>query len=163
MNAKAERVPLRREQQDAAAPPEINSKLTKFKLRLAYSPIHRWGIYAEERIPKGRKIMEYTGEKISRKETKRRYEEREENYLFTLNSYWTIDGAVGGSGAQYINHCCEPNCYSQIVKDHILYRAKREIQPGEELTIDYRFDKHVDRVECKCGSSGCRGTINLTE
>ncbi|HEU0119801.1 MAG TPA: SET domain-containing protein-lysine N-methyltransferase [Bryobacteraceae bacterium] len=163
MSADAERVPGRRKAADVAPPPEINSKLAKFKLRVAYSPIHRWGIYAEEKIPKGRKIMEYTGEKINRKETKRRYSEREEVYFFTLNPYWTIDGAVGGSGAQYINHCCEPNCYSQIVKEHILYRAKRDILPGEELTIDYRFDKNVDRVECKCGAAGCRGTINLTE
>ena len=163
MSTKAVRGPARRDKQPAATPPEINPKATKFKLRLAYSPIHRWGIYAEEVIPKGRKVIEYTGEKISRKETKRRYAEREENYLFTLNSYWTLDGAVGGSGAQYINHCCEPNCYAQIVNDHILYKSKREIQPGEELTLDYRFDKDVDRVECKCGSPACRGTINLKE
>lgn len=145
------------------ATPRIDPKATRFRLRLSPSPIHRWGIYAEEFIPKGRKIIEYTGEKISRKETKRRYYERTENYLFTLNTYWTIDGAVGGSGAQYINHCCEPNCYSQILKNHILYRAKRDIQPGEELTMDYRFDKNVERVECRCGVAGCRGTINLTE
>ncbi len=146
-----------------SARPEISPQATAFRLRLSHSPIHRWGVYAEELIPKGRKIIEYTGEKISRKETKRRFAEREENYLFTLNSYWTIDGAVGGSGAQYINHCCEPNCYAQIRKDHILYMAKREIKPGEELTIDYRFDKEVETVVCKCAAKGCRGTINLKE
>lgn len=163
MSAKAGRVPKGRTSEKSASTPQINPKATKFKLRLAYSPIHRWGIYAEELIPKGRKIIEYTGERISRRETKRRFEAREENYLFTLNSYWTLDGAVGGSGAEYINHCCEPNCYSQIVNEHILYRAKRDIQPGEELTIDYRFDKDVDTVICKCGAAGCRGTINLKE
>lgn len=161
MSAKTVRVSPRPGNPGAEPQPEISPRASKFRLRLAFSPIHRWGIYAEERIPKGRKIIEYTGEKISRKETKRRYSERQENYLFTLNSYWTVDGAVGGSGAQYINHCCEPNCYSQIVKDHILYRAKRDIEPGEELTIDYRFDKDVETVHCKCGAPGCRGTINL--
>lgn len=163
MSAKAGRAAVRRAKEPAAPEPGINPKAAKFKLRLSYSPIHRWGLYAEELIPKGRKIIEYTGEKISRRETKRRYEQREENYLFTLNTYWTIDGAVGGSGAQYINHSCEPNCVSQIVKEHILYKSLRDIQPGEELTIDYRFDKNVDRVECKCGTPKCRGTINLTE
>ena len=163
MSAKAGRVPAGRDEPNDAPAPVMDPKATNFRLRLAYSPIHRWGIYAEEPIPKGRKIMEYTGEKISRRETKRRYTEGKENYLFTLNSYWTLDGAVGGSGAQYINHCCEPNCYSQIVKEHILYKAKRAIQPGEELTIDYRFDKDVDRVVCKCGTAECRGTINLKE
>jgi len=163
MSAKAARVRQRPVQPDISNDPKIDPKATRFRLRLAYSPIHRWGVYAEEAIPKGRKIIEYTGEKISRRETKRRYEAREENYLFTLNSYWTVDGAVGGSGAQFINHCCDPNCYSSIQKGHILYLAKRNIQPGEELTVDYRFDKDVETVICKCGSPLCRGTINLKE
>ena len=33
-------------------------------------------------------------------------------YLFTLDNYWTLDGAVGGSGAELINHSCTPNLYS---------------------------------------------------
>jgi uncharacterized protein len=37
----------------------------------------------------------------------------------------------------------------------------RDIRPGEELTIDYHFDKKVERVLCRCGSPKCRGTINL--
>jgi len=27
--------------------------------------------------------------------------------------------------------------------------------------VDYRFEKHVDKVPCACGSPHCRGTINL--
>ena len=105
-------------------------------------------------------MIEYTGERISRAETKRRAE-APLNYLFTLDSYWTVDGAVGGSGAEFINHSCEPNLYSRIVGGHILYMSRRVIQPGEELTVDYRFDRDVERVPCSCGAPGCRGTINL--
>ena len=65
MSAKAVRVPAQQAKQTDAPAPGIDPKATCFKLRLAYSPIHRWGIYAEELIPKGRKVMEYTGEKIS--------------------------------------------------------------------------------------------------
>jgi SET domain-containing protein len=117
-------------------------------------------VFAEEPIPPGRKVIEYTGERISRRETKRRAE-RPLNYLFTLDSYWTIDGAVGGSGAEFINHSCDPNLYAKIVKGHILYMSKRAIAPGEELTVDYHFDKNVERVPCTCGSPKCRGTINV--
>ncbi len=146
----------------APAPPPINEKLACFKLSVRPSAIHRWGVYAEEEIPANRKIIEYTGERISRRETKRRAE-RPYNYLFTLNSYWTIDGAVGGSGAEYVNHCCEPNVYAKIVKEHILYYAKRRIRPGEELTLDYHFAKDVEKIPCSCGAPKCRGTINLLE
>ena len=61
-----------------------------------------------------------------------------------------------------INHSCEPNLYAWNFKKHILYMSKRIIKPGEELTIDHRFDKKkVERVPCLCGAKNCRGTINL--
>lgn len=117
-------------------------------------------MYADEPIPANRKIIEYTGEMINRKETKRRAASTDLIYLFTVNSYWTKDGSVGGSGAEYVNHSCEPNVRAWIVKDHILYMSMRAIKKGEELTIDYNFDKHVERVKCGCGAKTCRGTIN---
>ena len=140
--------------------PRLDPALCCFHLRLGRSQIHRWGVYAEERIPARRKVIEYTGEKISRRETKRRAES-DLNYLFTLDKYWTIDGAVNGSGAEFINHSCEPNIYAQIMRGHILYMSKRVIEPGEELTVDYHFDSHVEKVACSCGAPRCRGTINV--
>lgn len=142
------------------ASPQIDARYAHYRLSVAPSQIHRWGVYAEEFIPKKRKVMEYTGERISRRETKRR-SEGPLNYIFTLDKYWCLDGSVGGSGAEYINHCCDPNIYAWVFKGHILYMSKREIQPGEELTIDYHFDKHVERVACTCGAAKCRGTINV--
>jgi len=143
--------------------PRIDPDYTCFKIKLAKSKIHRWGLYAGEAIPAGRKVIEYRGERISRRETKRRADASEMIYLFTLDSYWTLDGSVGGSGAEYINHSCDPNLVTRIIKGHIIYMSDRDIKPGEELTVDYRFDKKVERVECKCGTPKCRGTINLTE
>lgn len=140
--------------------PRLDPRYCCFNMRLARSKIHRWGVYAAQRIPARRKVIEYTGERISRRETKRRAES-DLNYLFTLDKYWTIDGAVGGSGAEFINHSCEPNLYSQIMRGHILYMSKRVIQPGEELTVDYHFERNVDKVPCSCGTPGCRGTINV--
>jgi SET domain-containing protein len=141
--------------------PRIDRRYTCFGMKLAQSKIHRWGVYATESIPSGKKVIEYTGEKISRRETKRRADESDLIYLFTLDSYWTLDGSVGGSGAEYINHSCEPNLVARITQGHILYMSCRQIRAGEELTVDYHFDKKVERVACRCGAPKCRGTINL--
>src|SRR6185437_15084129 len=70
--------------------PEIVEKYASFKLEVRPSKIHRWGVYAVENIPAHRKVVEYTGERINRKETRRRSEEQARMiYLFTLDNYWT--------------------------------------------------------------------------
>lgn len=140
--------------------PAIDSRFTPYRLEIRESKIHRRGVYALERIPARRKVIEYTGERISRRETKRRGQ-GSITYLFTLDDYWTIDGAVGGSGAEIINHSCDPNLTSCILKGHILYLSRRVILPGEELTVDYRFSDKIEDVSCRCRSPRCRGTINL--
>ena len=139
--------------------PTINPRHTCFQLTIRPSVIHRWGVYTDEFIPRGRKVMEYTGERCSRRETRVR-SERPINYMFTLDNYWALDGSVGGSGAEFINHSCDPNIRAWICRGHILYMAKRDIQPGEELTVDYHFDPDVEMVPCRCGAVSCRGTIN---
>lgn len=140
--------------------PQIDARYVCFRLKIRKSKIHRFGVYADERIPANRKVIEYTGERISRRETKRRGNGRF-TYLFSLDSYWTLDGAFGGSGAEIINHSCEPNLRSCIFKGHILYYSNRVIQPGEELTVDYLFPGDIESVKCYCGARKCRGEINF--
>jgi SET domain-containing protein len=142
--------------------PSINPRYCRFKLEIRESRIHERGVYALEPIPARHKVIEYTGERISRRETKKRGQ-GDITYLFTLDDYWTLDGAFGGSGAEIINHSCDPNLYSWIFKGHILYMSLRAIRCGEELTVDYRFSDKIEKVRCACGSPGCRGMINLNE
>ena len=140
--------------------PAIDPRYSRFELVIRESRIHRRGVYTQECIPARQKVIEYTGERISRRETKRRGG-GSLTYLFTLDGYWNIDGAVGGSGAEIINHSCDPNLYAWILRGHILYMSRRLILPGEELTVDYCFPRDVVRVPCRCGARTCRGTINV--
>lgn len=140
--------------------PSIDSRYCRYRLEIRESRIHHRGVYALEPIPPRRKVIEYTGEKIGRRETKKRGQ-GEITYLFTLDDYWTLDGAIGGSGAEIINHSCDPNLYTWIFKGHILYMSKRAVRRGEELTVDYLFSDKIEKVRCQCGSGKCRGTINL--
>ena len=144
---------------DIIVTPRIDPRYAAFAMEVRPSLIHRWGVFAQERIPARRKVIEYTGERISRRETKRR-SERRHVYLFELDAYWALDGATGGSGAELINHCCEPNLGSMILKGHILYMSRRVIEPGEELTVDYYLSTDMGAVRCRCGAPGCRGVIN---
>jgi len=112
-------------------------------------------------------VIEYTGQRWSKralyKRARRmsRAQRRRMIYLARVNRYWILDGGVGGSGAQFINHSCEPNVVPRRLRGHILLFSRRAIGKGEELTWDYRFDKKTERIVCRCGSPKCRGTINL--
>ena len=141
-------------------------RTARFALEFRRSKIEGFGVYAKVDIPSRKLVIEYTGEKISEKEADRRYEKEPRGkaprhvYFFWLGRS-IIDGAVGGSGAEYINHSCEPNLITWETGRRILLVSKRAIRAGEELTYDYRFGADQDQYECKCGSRRCRGTINL--
>ena len=36
-------------------------------------------------------------------------------YMFRMDDLYVVDATVMGSAARFINHSCEPNCYSRIV------------------------------------------------
>ncbi len=59
--------------------PAIDPRYACFKLAIRESKIHHRGVYTLERIPPRRKVIEYTGERISRRETKRRGQGRVTN------------------------------------------------------------------------------------
>jgi SET domain-containing protein len=159
---KAAKSPAAKKSTRSSDIPRIDPRHAGFKLVVRPSKIHRWGVYAGEDIPARRKVIEYTGERISRRETRRRSDQQDKMiYLFTLDNYWTLDGAVGGSGAEFINHCCDPNIVTEIRNGHILYMSRRPIRRGEELTVDYHFGKDIEEVPCRCGAKTCRGTINV--
>jgi SET domain-containing protein len=142
------------------------SRTCPYKLRVFRSGIHRLGVRAGKSIPRGRKVIEYRGEKINRVETRRRFlqgspgRSHKLNYLAQLDPYWTIDGAVGGTGAELINHSCEPNLKLRKFRGRLWLFSMRRIRPGEELGYDYGFSETGKRVRCRCGSAMCRGTIN---
>jgi len=133
------------------------------KISVSKSKIHGTGVYAEENIKKGRRVIQYAGEKITSKEGTRRSEEHDVlTYVFILNDNYDIDGNVNGNDARYINHSCDPNCEIRIMKDKIYIYATREIKKGEELSYDYAFDAE-EQHKCFCGKKKCRGFLNEPE
>jgi len=41
--------------------------------------------------------------------------------------------------------------------------AIKDIQPGEEITIDYRYDGQSKKQRCYCGSEKCRGYLGISK
>jgi SET domain-containing protein len=139
----------------------ITLEHASFRLVARRSRIHRLGVFAGERIPRGRKVIEFTGERINFNETRRRWSPTL-NYLFGIDDNLFIDGAVGGSGAEYINHSCAPNLSARILRGHLLYFSTRTIGKGEELTVDYKYAGGGKQTHpCNCGAATCRGTMIL--
>lgn len=140
-------------------PPKLDPRFCRFALRCGASPIHRRGIFAAEKISARRRVIEYTGQKIDAREVWRR-RVRQHLYIFWLDEKWAIDGAIGGSGAEFINHSCEPNLYSRISRGRIFFISRRQIAAGEELTLDYNLDEGGADLPCSCGTKKCRASIN---
>jgi len=144
----------------------MNGKVDRMKVTYAEgitvkkSAIDGRGCFATIPFRKGRKIAEYVGEKISRRETARRLAGKRRIHICAIDTYWAIDGSIKGNGTQFINHSCEPNVSMRLMRGHLLFFALRDIEPGEELLLDYEWSYHSDRKSCQCGAPGCRGTIN---
>ncbi len=58
------------------------------------------------------------------------------------------------SGIDYINHSCQPNA---AARDRTVIYALRDIEPGEELTMDYRlWDLVPEGIACWCENGTCQ-------
>lgn len=129
-------------------------------LTVAKSAIHGRGCFATIPFARRKKIAEYTGERITNAEAERRGKPRRILRISGLDERWSIDGSRGGNGTHYINHSCRPNAFMQTIRGHLLVLALRDIEPGEEITVDYVATYHADDKRCTCKVPGCRGTIN---
>tara|TARA_Y100000588_G_C14125472_1_gene869201 strand:+ start:607 stop:1143 length:537 start_codon:yes stop_codon:yes gene_type:complete len=143
-------------------------------IQVEESAIHGTGIFARIDIPKGKKVIEYIGEKITKKESNKRSAELIEKnqgslthgavYIFELNKKYDIDGNVAENTARFINHSCNANCEPEILKKRIWLISTRKIKKGEELSYNYGFDLECyEEHECRCGSKKCVGYITAEE
>lgn len=137
--------------------------------KVASSSIHARGLFATADIAAETDIIQYVGEKISKKESTKRALEWEEKarktgsglvYIFELDEEWDIDGRRGRNPARYMNHSCDGNCEAINYEGEIWIVARRDIKEGEELTYDYGYDmEHFLDHPCECGADNCIGFI----
>ncbi|GAA39455.2 histone-lysine N-methyltransferase MLL3 [Clonorchis sinensis] len=143
----------------------------RYNVILARSQIQGLGLYAARNLSKHAFIIEYLGELIRNEVGNRRerlYELQNRGiYMFRVDEDSIVDATMCGGLARYINHSCEPNCTAEVLNcengSHIIIIASRDIEKGEELTYDYKFDieeERGDRIPCLCGAPNCRRWMN---
>ncbi|KAJ6731260.1 HISTONE-LYSINE N-METHYLTRANSFERASE SETD1 [Salix viminalis] len=141
-------------------------KARKKRLCFQRSKIHDWGLVAIESIEAEDFVIEYVGELIRPQISdirERLYEKMGigSSYLFRLDDGYVVDATKRGGIARFINHSCEPNCYTKVIsvegQKKIFIYAKRHIAAGEEITYNYKFPLEDKKIPCNCGSRKCRG------
>lgn len=146
----------------------ILKETSKESVGVYHSHIHGRGLFCLRDIEAGEMVIEYAGEVIRASLTDKRekyYDSKNIGcYMFKIDDHLVVDATMKGNAARFINHSCEPNCYSRVVdilgKKHILIFALRRIVQGEELTYDYKFPFEDIKIPCTCGSRRCRKYLN---
>lgn len=113
--------------------------------------INGLGLFTTEPIKKDTFIIEYIGEILTTEEAN----ERGGQYLFEINSKWTIDGTTRKNLARYINHSCRPNCETDTKEreKRVIIYARKNIKAGEELCYDYGksfWNDYIKPKGCRC-------------
>ena len=141
-------------------------KTRRFTVR--NSGIHGKGVFAATLIPKGERIIEYKGARMSENAADEKYgdDDSPHTFLFLLDDKTVIDANRRGNSARWINHSCNPNCETNEEDGRLFIDAIRDIRRGEELAYDYklivdeRYTPALKRLyACGCGARKCRGTI----
>lgn len=135
------------------------------------SSIHGRGVFATATIPRGERIIEYKGQRVTWDEAMKRPDSDPDDpahtFLFELADGRVIDARVRGNAARWINHSCAPNCVTfEDERGRVFIEARRTIKPGEELSYDYKLivdgrmsKKERESYACRCGKRSCRGTL----
>ncbi len=127
-------------------------------LQVARSALVGRGLFAGTFIARRTKIGEFEGEAIGLREARRRARDRSVIAIVELERH-AIDATATRRGFRYINHSCEPNTFMRCTAERAEFYARRDIEPGEELTVDYGESHHEGRLRCRCGAANCRGWI----
>ena len=126
-------------------------------VRVRPSPIAGDGLFVEVDVPAGTPLLRFGGRTVSTSELHElvRRVEADGGFVDTL----TIDDdshlvLPPGTVAHYGNHSCDPSTWLGAPLELV---ARRDLEPGAELTVDYGVisDDPSFRMECTCGTAAC--------
>ncbi|MCC7151489.1 MAG: SET domain-containing protein [Rubrivivax sp.] len=142
-----------------AAPLVVRPPWQKYAVDVRASLIDGHGVFAGEPIPRRRKIGEIRGESISVREARIRATRAARVMIVELSEKRAIDFSRSSDPMRFTNHSCGANARLCIRQGRVEFYALRDIQPDEEITVDYGETHHEGRLRCQCGAPGCRGAL----
>ncbi|MDH5507162.1 MAG: SET domain-containing protein-lysine N-methyltransferase [Anaerolineae bacterium] len=115
------------------------------------------GVYATENIKVG-ELLALWGGRVVHTDQFNTYPERTRQLSVQIEDEYYLVPIKPGEPADFVNHCCAPNAG---MSGQIGVVAMRDIQPGEEICIDYAMcdSSPYDEFTCVCGVPECRGKI----
>ncbi len=123
------------------------------------SHIEGRGLFTKISLRKRQKIGEFTGERITQREGRRRAKKLQCIAIVEINHQIAIDATNERSGFRFINHSCSPNTFMRIIGEHAEFYALHPIEAGTELTVDCYPSHHNGTLPCRCLSAECRGKL----
>ncbi len=119
------------------------------------SPIEGLGVFACERVPAGARVRTIAIEREVTRETPLRPERGERpEHCPRIRGRWLLLA----SPDRHYNHSCDPNAWKRFAGDAMEIVARRTIEPGDEITLDYLINNAGgDSWPCHCSAARCRG------
>lgn len=116
------------------------------------------GIFATAFIPAGDLILVWGGKIHTYDEYLQAPPQRQPHFIQVEEGLYLGGADEQPEPADFLNHSCDPTAG---MRGQIALIALRDIQPGEEICIDYAMcdGSPYDEFTCACGSANCRGRV----
>jgi hypothetical protein len=128
-----------------------------------HSVIAGKGLFALSRIPTGTMVSRVGGRLVTSAELQAAFDAAARDPAHPYIDAITVDDDLHlilppRRPNGYGNHSCDPNLWWI---DAYTQAARRDIEPGEELTNDYATSTGIAefRMDCACGSALCRDVV----
>jgi D-alanine-D-alanine ligase len=138
----------------------------KWKLILNHDS--HYGMYAVEDVAAGEVIEAYEEQPhvlVSKKYVQKTWNEQQlrwfGQYAYPLTDELFVSWSHDPDHWKPINHSCDPSAWL----DGLNLVARRDIQPGQEITMDYATfcNERMAEFICSCGGDQCRGVVRGTD
>jgi SET domain-containing protein len=128
--------------------------MTPHKLVKKESPIHGYGLFAKQSIPRGELVINWLNDPMIELVREPEHLERIKNNPLVNQTGIRLVGDIFLHGwlladTDYVNHSDDPN----LIYSQGLCFSKRNIAYGEELSVDYRFLNSIEQTDVVRGYS----------